>query len=68
MSLMLTSGPAQILLLLGPLLLNPEKTNMLDASIRACSDPELTDITTAAPLDVREDITDSEDLLQVVLL
>ena len=56
-----------LLLLLGPLLLNPELTDMIDASIRACSDPELTDITTATPLDIRDDIMDSEDLLQVVL-
>ena len=47
--------------------MNPELIIITDAAIRACSDPELTDITTAAPLDVREDITDSEDLLQVVL-
>ena len=40
--------------------------NITDTAIRACSDPELTDITTAAPLG-REDITDSKDLLQVVL-
>ena len=37
-------------------------TDLTDTATRACSDPELTDITTAAPL-VRELI--GEDLLQV---